>query len=89
MILHTLRDVILSASMRKLESMEDVILDLQMTVPDLELDASATASLKKVNGFVLQLETAFNVADASSLQKAILRYGIIITYGVSIYNTRN
>lgn len=78
--------MILSASVRKLESMEDVMLELQMAVPSLELDASATASLKKVNGLVLQLETAFYVPEASSLQKVILRYGSNIPYGVSIYN---
>lgn len=78
----------LSVSVSRLESMEDGMLELEMAVPALQLDASATASLKKVNGFVLQLETAFNVPEASSLQKAILRYGNNIPYGLSIYNVR-
>ncbi|KAM9466083.1 apolipoprotein B-100 [Clarias gariepinus] len=58
----------------RLESMSDGMLELEMSVPALQLDASATASLKKLNGLVLQLETAFNVPQASTLQKAILRY---------------
>ncbi|XP_026789738.3 apolipoprotein B-100 [Pangasianodon hypophthalmus] len=58
----------------RLESMEDGMLELGMAVPALQLDASATASLKKVNGLVLQFETAFNVPEASSRQKASLRY---------------
>lgn len=85
---HTLRDVNLSVSTSRLQSMEDGILELEMAVPALQLDASATAILKKVNGLVLQLETAFNIPEASSLQKASLRYGIIIPFGFSIYNTR-
>lgn len=60
--------------------MEDGMLELEMVVPALQLDASASASLKKVNGLVLQLETAFKVPEASSLQKAILRYGIILYF---------
>lgn len=71
----TLMDVNLFVSMSRLESMKDGMLELEMAVPALKLDASASASLKKVNGLVLQLETAFNVLEASSLQKAILRYG--------------
>lgn len=68
--------------------MEDGMLELEMAVPALQLDASATGSLKKANGLVLQLETAFNFPEASSMQKAILRYGIIIPYGFCIYNMK-
>ncbi|KAK2843259.1 hypothetical protein Q7C36_011474 [Tachysurus vachellii] len=58
----------------RLESMKDAMVELEMAVPALQLDASASASLKKVNGLVLQIETAFKVSEASSMQKAILRY---------------
>lgn len=81
---HTLRDVNSSVLMSRLEAMEDGMLELEMAVPALQLDFSATASIKKVNGLVLQLETAFNIPEASSLQKSILRYGIIL-YVLSIY----
>ncbi|KAI5616809.1 apolipoprotein B-100, partial [Silurus asotus] len=58
----------------RMESMEDGMVMLKMAVPALQLDASTTASLKKTNGLVLQLETAFNIPETSSLQKTILRY---------------
>ncbi|KAK3537618.1 hypothetical protein QTP70_017011 [Hemibagrus guttatus] len=69
------KNLLLSLAGRaRLESMKDGMLELEMAAPALQLDASASASLKKVNGLVLQLETAFKVPEASSLQKAILRY---------------
>lgn len=74
--------------MSRLESMKDAMVELEMAVPALQLDASASANLKKVNGLVLQIETAFKVSEASSLQKAILRYGISIPFGFSICNMR-
>ncbi|XP_036449677.1 apolipoprotein B-100 [Colossoma macropomum] len=58
----------------RLESMEDGELQLQVAVPPLQMDASATARLKNADGLVLQLETAFNCPETSSLQKAVLRY---------------
>nr|XP_694827.7 apolipoprotein B-100 [Danio rerio] len=58
----------------RLESMRDGLIELQMSVPALQMDTSATATLKKNNGLVLQLETAFNMPETTSVQKAILRY---------------
>ncbi|XP_065144413.2 apolipoprotein B-100 [Paramisgurnus dabryanus] len=58
----------------RLESMKDGLLEIHMTVPALQMDTSATATLKNTNGLVLQLETAFNMPEITSVQKAILRY---------------
>ncbi|XP_066530178.1 apolipoprotein B-100 [Hoplias malabaricus] len=58
----------------RLESMEDGVLELQMAVPALQMEASATANLKNTNGLVLQLEGNFKGPETSSLQKAVLRY---------------
>ncbi|XP_076833977.1 apolipoprotein B-100 [Brachyhypopomus gauderio] len=58
----------------RLESVDDGVLEIEMAVPALQIDASATASLKNTKGLVLKLETAFNMPETSSLQKAILRY---------------
>lgn len=61
--------------LRRLESMRDGLIELQLAVPALQMDTSATATLKNNNGLVLQLETAFNMPETTSVQKAILRYG--------------
>uniref|UniRef100_A0A4W4GAX0 Vitellogenin domain-containing protein n=1 Tax=Electrophorus electricus TaxID=8005 RepID=A0A4W4GAX0_ELEEL len=58
----------------RFESMEDGILELEMAVPALEINASASASIKNINGLVLKLETSVNIPETSSLQNAILRY---------------
>ncbi|XP_067311333.1 apolipoprotein B-100 isoform X2 [Pseudorasbora parva] len=58
----------------RLESMRDGLIELQLAVPALKIDTSATATLKNNNGLVLQLETAFIMPETTSVQKAILRY---------------
>ncbi|XP_052000861.1 apolipoprotein B-100 [Xyrauchen texanus] len=58
----------------RLESMKDGLFELQLAVPAIHLDTSATASLKSTNGLILQLETAFHMPETTSVQKAILRY---------------
>lgn len=55
--------------------MRDGLIELQLAVPALQMDSSATASFKNNNGLVLQIETAFNMPETTSVQKAILRYG--------------
>ncbi|XP_064809610.1 apolipoprotein B-100 isoform X1 [Oncorhynchus masou masou] len=58
----------------RLESMENGMLQVQMTVPALSSDASATATLKNTDGLVMQLETAVNIPETSSMQTVIVRY---------------
>uniref|UniRef100_A0A8C1G4P6 Apolipoprotein B-100-like n=1 Tax=Cyprinus carpio TaxID=7962 RepID=A0A8C1G4P6_CYPCA len=58
----------------RLESMRDGLIELKLAVPALQMDTSATATLKNNNGLILQLETAFNMPETTSVQKAILRY---------------
>ncbi|TRY59658.1 hypothetical protein DNTS_027400 [Danionella cerebrum] len=58
----------------RLESMKDGLLGLQLSVPALHMDSSATATFRKDNGLVMQLETTFNMPQATSAQKATLRY---------------
>ncbi|XP_056122383.1 apolipoprotein B-100 [Rhinichthys klamathensis goyatoka] len=58
----------------RLESMRDGLIELQLAVPALQVDTSATATLKNNNGLILQLETALNMPETTSVQKAILRY---------------
>ncbi len=55
--------------------MRDGLIELRLVVPALQMDTSATATLKHNNGLILQLETAFNMPETTSVQKAILRYG--------------
>uniref|UniRef100_A0A8L0DVA8 Apolipoprotein B n=1 Tax=Oncorhynchus mykiss TaxID=8022 RepID=A0A8L0DVA8_ONCMY len=59
----------------RLESMENGMLQVQMTIPALSSDASATATLKNTDGLVMQLETAVNIPETSSMQTVIVRYG--------------
>lgn len=59
----------------RLESMRDGLIELKLAVPALQMDTSATATLKNNNELILQLETAFNMPETTSVQKAILRYG--------------
>ncbi|XP_057200382.1 apolipoprotein B-100 [Triplophysa rosa] len=58
----------------RMESMKDGLLELQMTIPAIQMETSLTASLKNTNGLILQLETALNMPETTSVQKAILRY---------------
>ncbi|XP_073682716.1 apolipoprotein B-100 [Garra rufa] len=58
----------------RLESMRDGLIELKLAVPALQMDTSATATLKNNNGLILQLETAFNMPETTSVQKAILKY---------------
>ncbi|KAL1258348.1 hypothetical protein QQF64_011592, partial [Cirrhinus molitorella] len=58
----------------RLESMRDGLIELKLTVPALQMDSSATGTLKNNNGLILQLETAFNMPETTSVQKATLRY---------------
>ncbi|XP_036398917.1 apolipoprotein B-100 isoform X2 [Megalops cyprinoides] len=58
----------------RLEAMKDGMLQFQLTVPSLNTDATATATMKYANGLILELETSVNVPETSSVQKVILRY---------------
>ncbi|CAB1335350.1 unnamed protein product [Coregonus sp. 'balchen'] len=58
----------------RLGSMENGMLQVQMTIPALRSDASATATLKNTDGLVMQFETAVNIPETSSVQTVIVRY---------------
>ncbi|XP_050990114.1 apolipoprotein B-100 [Labeo rohita] len=58
----------------RLEAMTDGLIELKLAVPALQMESSATATLKHNNGLILQLETAFSMPETTSVQKAILRY---------------
>uniref|UniRef100_A0A6Q2X0P1 Vitellogenin domain-containing protein n=1 Tax=Esox lucius TaxID=8010 RepID=A0A6Q2X0P1_ESOLU len=58
----------------RLESMKNGMLQIQISFPALSSDVSASATLKKSDGLVMQLETAVNIPVMSSVQKVIVRY---------------
>uniref|UniRef100_A0A667Z134 Apolipoprotein B n=1 Tax=Myripristis murdjan TaxID=586833 RepID=A0A667Z134_9TELE len=58
----------------RLEMMKDAMLQVQMIVPSLKVDTSITATLKKDEGVIMDVETAINIPETSSLQKVTLKY---------------
>uniref|UniRef100_A0A8B9KIY2 Apolipoprotein Ba n=1 Tax=Astyanax mexicanus TaxID=7994 RepID=A0A8B9KIY2_ASTMX len=58
----------------RVESMDDVELELEMAAPALQMDASTTASLKNTNGLVLEMDTRLNCPDTFSKQEVVFRY---------------
>lgn len=70
----------------RLESMKDGLLELHMAIPSLQMETSVTASLKNSNGLILQLETALNMPETTSAQKAILRYGNEVPFVMQLFS---
>ncbi|KAJ8387939.1 hypothetical protein AAFF_G00148730 [Aldrovandia affinis] len=58
----------------RMEAMKDGMLQIQLSIPSLNTDATTTATLKNANGLTLQLETSVNVPETSSVQKVIFKY---------------
>ncbi|KAL2098724.1 hypothetical protein ACEWY4_005204 [Coilia grayii] len=58
----------------RLESVKDALVQVELDIPSLLSKATTTASLKKDNGFTLQLETKADIPKTSSVQAAIIRY---------------
>ncbi|KAJ7991201.1 hypothetical protein DPEC_G00294790 [Dallia pectoralis] len=58
----------------RLESMKNGMLQIKIAIPALSSDVSASATLKQTDGLVMQLETAVNIPETSSVQKVIVRY---------------
>lgn len=55
--------------------MKDAMLQLQMVIPSLKMDASVTATLKKDEVMLMDLETLINLPETSYQQKTSLKYG--------------
>lgn len=55
--------------------MKDALVQVEMDIPSLHSKATTTATLKKDNGLILQLESNIDIPKMSSLQTAIVRYG--------------
>ena len=51
------------------------MLQLQMIIPSLRTDASVTATLKKDDDVLMDLETVVSLPETSYQQKAVLKYG--------------
>ncbi|XP_067470643.1 apolipoprotein B-100 [Thunnus thynnus] len=58
----------------RLEMMKDAMLQLQMVIPSLKTDASVTATLKKDEDMLMDLETVINLPETSYQQKTSLKY---------------
>ncbi|KAJ8269867.1 hypothetical protein GJAV_G00107700 [Gymnothorax javanicus] len=59
----------------KLEAMKDGMLQVQLSVPSLKTDATASVALKRAEDLTLELESVINIPETSSVQKVIVRYG--------------
>nr|XP_023690467.1 apolipoprotein B-100 [Paramormyrops kingsleyae] len=53
----------------RLDMMKEAMVQFQLTVPALQTDATATASLKRSDIMTLQLETAVKIPETTSLQR--------------------
>ncbi len=60
--------------------MKDALLQIQMVIPSLESDATFTATLKKDEDVLMDLETLINLPETSYQQKASLKYGTVSFY---------
>ncbi|XP_073338944.1 apolipoprotein B-100 isoform X2 [Pagrus major] len=58
----------------RLDMMKDAMLQLQMIIPSLKTDASVTATLKKDEDVLMDLETVISLPETSYQQKAALKY---------------
>ncbi|XP_038144044.1 apolipoprotein B-100 isoform X1 [Cyprinodon tularosa] len=56
------------------EMMKEIMLQLQMDIPSLKMDASVTTTLRKDENVLVDFESALQLPDASYLQKASLKY---------------
>lgn len=55
--------------------MKDAMLQLQMVIPSLQTNASFTATLKRDEEVLMDVETALNLPKTSYRHKASLKYG--------------
>ncbi|KAM6917508.1 apolipoprotein B-100 isoform 3-T3 [Lycodopsis pacificus] len=60
----------------RLDMMKDAMLQLQMVIPFLKTDASVTATLKRDENVVMDLETVINLPETSYQQKASFKYDV-------------
>ncbi|XP_068451587.1 apolipoprotein B-100 [Clinocottus analis] len=60
----------------RLDKMKDSMLQLQMVIPSLKTDASVTATLKRDENVIMDLETVINLPETSYQQKASLKYNV-------------
>lgn len=60
--------------------MKEGMLQVQLTIPSLKTDATFTAALKSAEDLTLEIEGIIKVLETTSLQKAIVRYGIPLYY---------
>lgn len=51
-------------------------MQFQLTIPALQTEATATASLKRSDSMTLQLETAVKIPETTSLQRITFKLGI-------------
>ncbi|XP_068573744.1 apolipoprotein B-100 isoform X2 [Cebidichthys violaceus] len=58
----------------RLDMMKDAMLQLQMVVPFLKTNASITATLKRDEDVIMDLETVINLPETSYQQKASVKY---------------
>lgn len=55
--------------------MKDAMLQLQMIIPSLKTDASVTATLKKDEDILMDIDTVIKLPETSYEQKTSLKYG--------------
>lgn len=55
--------------------MKDAILQLQMIIPSLKTETSVTATLKKDEDMVMNIDTVIKLPETSYEQKTLLKYG--------------
>ncbi|XP_027021973.2 apolipoprotein Bb, tandem duplicate 1 [Tachysurus fulvidraco] len=58
----------------KIEAMKDAMLQVQLLVPDLEVDGKLTASLKRDEELEVELKSDFKLTGTYFVQKLILKY---------------
>ncbi|XP_051954733.1 apolipoprotein Bb, tandem duplicate 1 [Xyrauchen texanus] len=61
-------------ALAKVETMEDAMLQVQLLVPHLQVNAEVTANLKCAEGHTLELESDLKLPQTSSVQKVILKF---------------
>ncbi|MBN3313712.1 APOB protein, partial [Atractosteus spatula] len=58
----------------RLEGMKDGLLQGQLTIPSLKIDAITTATIKSSGGLTVQLDSSIKIPESSSVQRATFRY---------------
>nr|XP_015212508.1 PREDICTED: apolipoprotein B-100 [Lepisosteus oculatus] len=58
----------------RLEGMKDGLLQGQLTIPSLKIDAITTATIKSSGGLTVQLDSSVKIPESSSVQRATFRY---------------